>query len=384
MREINQRGDLMSDRSDKISRRGFIKLAGQSGLLVLGFSSVINCNGKSTEVEEGIKKKIFDTVTANYMNLPGLSTTGVATGTVVYESMDKKEIIEGSNKSSVTVNLGEQADLGENTVGTRAFNITIIPDEGLSTTYNNVTIKGTQKRTATVTPNKGFDLENRIKEENLGNGIETWNQEKISLIFSDYSGPSLEKKHKDELYRVALDYAKNNDLVSEDITRKDETRNVADKPTGGEVVMFADNTVSGVANYETAGDGGVVGGKLYVDVGGIQDVSKIEDEFYDMLAVRNQNNMAGSKNGKVWHAHAANLKAMKVKDYNIDINGESQTGFPGKIEQLASVTVQVNYEFAGSDGMFGEDSFIKTTTVINSPQENFYNKELSSKTMIKK
>lgn len=146
-------------------------------LMIICFIVIQGCKKNISEVSVPINA----VVNAEWVNLPG-DSGGFVNGTVTFTSDD--------GAMNITVNIGEQASLGETSHPQgEKFDIKIEASGALTRIYNQVFLKGNQVLNTTLLRLENFELAERIDVFNgaggKGNENISWNQTTMKVSFND-------------------------------------------------------------------------------------------------------------------------------------------------------------------------------------------------------
>lgn len=358
-------------------------------LVLLGclFFFLTNCKKPTTEPEEEMEEikeeiKMLTTFNATY-TLEGTE----ATGTVRYVGNDK----------DVTVNIGEQADLGTTPEGTtRYITVYVNGDSALQRIFKNVPMPGTTTYTTDVLNLSGFNFDDFIGKNDptrripAGDGViqrlKPPQDGKLSVYFNpDYSGtgkrlPLFWIEETERIWNQIKENS-NGEIVEINFIRNGEKDN-NDTVGQGEIFVFEDTKSLGVsaATWQN-NDRSVYGIKLFFN--STVPVIMAEYEIIDSLFQSEQNGLAGRWN---WVKFVFKRPAGNNYGYRIYEDHEEEEGFTegvsGSIEEGALVKVLVKYEeipdptapFRFFRNM--EDNFITIKRIIREiPNKNIRKKD---------
>ena len=316
-------------REGRLNRRDFFKILG-----ILGAGVALDCCSSSSDSDNDVKKevKILPTFNADY-SLEG----GNASGTVKYVG----------NDMDVTVNLGEQADLGSAPEGeTKDITVYIKGDDALERVFKDVAMSGTSVYNTNILKKNGFNLDDFISKFLMGNTNDRWNQHSVVVYFNpdNREGGTGERLPQEwvKATKDAIDKIKDNSagFIQSVEYYEQGNKKREDSPANGEGWVFYAPDTSGVANITYPNfDGPVHAFKLLFNPKKALVVA-VENEAIDAFFGDNQNHFPDQYKWK-W----IKFSFMRpTYSYRIYLDREEQVGFDGSVMLGTSRFVEVKYE----------------------------------------
>lgn len=306
-------------------------------LFVVLCCSLVNCTKKSSSGQEEEPKeeiRILATFNATY-TLEGTE----ATGTVRYVG----------NSKDVTVNLGEQADLGTAPEGeTKDVTVYINGNGALQRIFNNVQMSGTAVYDADVLKTTDFNLDDFINEFLHGNANDRWRQNSVVVYFNpdiEGTGQRLPQSWIDETKRTIDKIKEHSAGFMQNVEYHEDGDYTADDfplPNGACWVFYDSSARNPVNATYPNFDGPVDACRLMFNPDYALVVA-IENETIDAFFGENQNFYPAQYKWN-WLKFSFMRPAGDEYSYKIYPDREEQEGFDGSVQALASVRVLIEYD----------------------------------------